>query len=798
MSQSAAAPANGSVAVDPSISRTPIELNATDQPTVCVLCSHNCALRVDVEDGHITAVRADKNSAITQGYICNKGVTITEYIDHGQRLEQPLRRRDDGSFEPVDWDTAITEIAAKIKGLIDEHGPRSLALAGIGGQGNHMDAPYGTAFLRACGSRRWFNAYAQEKTQHHLIDSWMFDASPAAFLHAGAEHTNLMVVMGTNPKVSHRGHRAVETFKEMAKRDDCRVVVVDPRQTETSRSADAHVQLRPGTDAYLLTGIAATIVQNELFDTAFLEHKTEGFDTVRDLLSRVDVAEMAGRCGIEAGQLTGLAEDFAKAPAASVMFDLGVEQAPFSTLISYLIRLVACLTGNIGQPGGNHFIETFLPPTLSAGRHEEPERALASGIQSIRALGNFGMFSPTLLPEEVLSDHPERIRSLIVEGSNPLISYSDTKRWREAFDRLDLLVVIDPAFTESARMADYVLPVPVGYEKWEIAQFPKRHPQIDVQLRPPVVPARGQSLPEAEIYMRILEAMGRVEPPPEELDSIAEPGTPESRTEWMSKALELVAGPASRGIDAETQVIAWAYRTIGRRMPAPSLVAIWALCHANANGRRDDVLRVLGQHWGDRPVSELGEELFRLVLENPGGVEIARLNPDDNLAAHIGYADGRVRLSPEAMMGELERAIDEAPAGDDGEFPLILGNGLRTRWTANTIQRSPDWRKGRGPHCMLTINPEDAERFGIADGQNVRLCTSRGSAELPAVVDVKMRPGHVAMPNGFGMQYDTDGGTETLGVNMNELTDTRDRDSFTGCPHHRYVRCRVEPAAQAA
>jgi formylmethanofuran dehydrogenase subunit D len=292
--------------------------------------------------------------------------------------------------------------------------------------------------------------------------------------------------------------------------------------------------------------------------------------------------------------------------------------------------------------------------------------------------------------------------------------------------------------------------------------------------------------------------MGRVEPPPEELDSIAEPGTPESRTEWMSKALELVAGPASRGIDAETQVISWAYRTIGRRMPAPSLVAIWALCHANANGRRDDVLRVLGQHWGDRPVSELGEELFRLVLENPGGVEIARLNPDDNLAAHIGYADGRVRLSPEAMMGELERAIDEAPAGDDGEFPLILGNGLRTRWTANTIQRSPDWRKGRGPHCMLTINPEDAKRLGIADGQNVRLSTSRGSAELPAAVDVKMRPGHVAMPNGFGMQYDTDGGTETLGVNMNELTDTRDRDPFTGCPHHRHVRCKVEPAAQAA
>lgn len=798
MNTDAGVSGNGSVRVDPSISAMPIALDATDQPTVCVLCSHNCALRVDIEDGRITSVRADKQSAITEGYICNKGVTITDYVSHGQRLEHPLRRRADGSFEEIDWDTAIAEIAAKMKGLLDEHGSRSLALAGIGGQGNHLDAPYGTAFLRACGSRRWFNAYAQEKTQHHLIDSWMFDASPAAFLHADATSTNFMVVMGTNAKISHRGHRAVETFKELAKREDCRVVVIDPRQTETSRSADAHVQLRPGTDAYLLTGIAATIVQNELFDSVFLETKTTGFDDVRDLLARVDVEEMARRCDIEATELSGLAEEFASAPSASLMFDLGVEQTPFSTLISYLIRLVLCLTGNIGRAGGNTFIETFLPATRSGGRHEEPEKALVSGIPAVRALGNFAMFSPTLAPEEILTDHPERIRAFIVEGSNPLISYTDTKRWREAFERLDLLVVIDPAFTESARMAHYVLPVPVGYEKWEISNFPKRHPQIDVQLRPPVVPARGSSLPEPEIYIRLLEAMGRVEPVPEELDRIAEPGTAESRSEWMAKALELVAGPAARGIDPETQVLSWAYRSIGRRMPAPSLVAVWALCHANATGRRDDVIRVLGDEWRERSAAELGEEVFRLVLAHPEGVEIARLKDEDNLAEHTGYGDGRVRLSPEAMMGELERAIEERPETGAEEFPLVLGNGLRTLWTANTIQRSPDWRKGRGPHCRLTMSPEDAGRLGIADGQNVRLLTKRGTAELPAAVDKRMRPGHVAIPNGFGMQYDTDGGTETVGVNMNELTDTADRDPFTGCPHNRYVRCRVEPAAAAA
>ncbi len=541
----------------------------------------------------------------------------------------------------------------------------------------------------------------------------------------------------------------------------------------------------------LLLGMAAAIVQNELFDVQFLKTTTTGFNEVRDALSRVDTSEMASRCGLAPAAVTSLASDFAEAPSASVMFDLGVEQTPFSTLVSYLIRLVLCLTGNLGNPGGSHFMEAFLPATLSANRHREPERALVSGIQAIRALGNFEMFSPTLAPEEILTDHPERIRAFIVEGANPLISYSDTKRWREAFEKLDLLVVIDPAFTESARMADYVLPVPVGYEKWEISNFPKRHPQIDVQLRPPVVPAPSDTLPEPEIYVRLLEAMGLVEAVPEELAAVVVDDTAASRMAFMAKALELVAEPVSRGIDGETQVLVWAYRTVGRYLPAPSLVAVWAICQTNGAERPEAILRTLGQQWSQASPMELGEEIFRLIMENPGGVEIARLDEANNLADHIGFDDKLIRLAPPPMLEELERAIKTTPRRDP-DYPMVLANGLRTRWTANTIHRDPAWRRGRGPHCALQLNPDDAGDLGVNDGDTVRLQTRRGSAELPAQLDKRMMRGHVSMPNGFGMQYDNNGEIETLGVNMNELTDVADRDPFTGCPHHRYVPCRVE------
>src|SRR6185436_11943437 len=205
------------------------------------------------------------------------------------------RRRADGTFEEIDWDTAITEIAAKLDAIRKQHPPRSIALVGIGGQGNHMDAPYGLGFLRGLGSRRWFNAFAQEKTQHNLLDQWMFDASPAAFLHADAEHAQFMLVLGTNPKISNRGHNATDTFKMLADDKTRTVVVADPRETETTRTASRHLRVRPGTDVYLLLAMAAVIVREGLVDDAFVAEHAIGLDLVRAELGAVDVAVMAAR-----------------------------------------------------------------------------------------------------------------------------------------------------------------------------------------------------------------------------------------------------------------------------------------------------------------------------------------------------------------------------------------------------------------------------------------------------------------------------------------------------------------------
>src|SRR5206468_7379542 len=250
---------------------------------------------------------------------------------------------------------------------------------------------------------------------------------------------------------------------------------------------------------------------------------------------------------------------FAEAESAAIFYDLGVEQTPFSTLISYLIRVLLSLTGNVGRPGGNVFFETILVP--EPWRPREPERALASGIPAIAALGNFAMFSPTLVPEEVLLDHPERLRALIVEGSNPFLSYSDTPRWREARAELDLLVVIEPAMTETARLADYVLPTPVGYEKWEMANFPKSYPEVFVQIRPPVVPGPAEALPEPEIYARLAEGMGIFGEAPAALHDLARGALdPEGAGPFLGAATEMAA---TEPTIAKERLIFWTYRTVG-------------------------------------------------------------------------------------------------------------------------------------------------------------------------------------------------------------------------------------------
>jgi anaerobic selenocysteine-containing dehydrogenase len=273
---------------------------------------------------------------------------------------------------------------------------------------------------------------------------------------------------------------------------------------------------------------------------------------------------------------------------------------------------------------------------------------------------------------------------------------------------------------------------------------------------------------------------------PPELEALAvNAQTPEGAMAWLASAQAASPGTA--------ELIFWGYRSVGRYLPSPGLTAVWARCHENALGRRESVLRALGEsEWAERNPFELAAELFRRLLAHPEGMLFAVQDPERNFEAHMGWDDQRVRLAHEEILAELERA-KVTPPPRNAEYPMLLSLGLRTRWTANTIQRDPAWRKGRGPHCAVHLSRSDAESLEVASGDAVRIVTRRGAEELPAAIDPKLRDGHCWVPNGFGAAYpNADGELEVQGINLNELSDAADRDPISGCPHHKLTLCRVE------
>jgi anaerobic selenocysteine-containing dehydrogenase len=263
----------------------------------------------------------------------------------------------------------------------------------------------------------------------------------------------------------------------------------------------------------------------------------------------------------------------------------------------------------------------------------------------------------------------------------------------------------------------------------------------------------------------------------------AQAHTPEAR--WLSRRLR------KRHDGRRESGPFWTYRALGPHLQSPALAAVWLLSQVNAMFRPESIVRALGDEWAGKMPFELGTEVYRRIVDHPEGVEVARQRMETNLEDHLGFADKKIRLVPEPIVPEVRRAIVTEPAHDPA-FPLVMAAGLRTRWTANTIQRDPAWRKGRGPHCALNLSPGDATALGVRDGDTVRVSTRRGALTMPAQVDAKLMAGHVWMPNGFGM-VSSDG--MVTGANQNELTDTADRDPFTGIPHHRYVQVRVERVA---
>ncbi|MFP6638733.1 MAG: molybdopterin-dependent oxidoreductase, partial [Myxococcota bacterium] len=467
--------------------------------TACILCSVNCGLEVKLDGRHLARIKGDKQNPRSKGYTCEKQSRLDFYQNHADRLTSPLRRCPDGSFEEIDWDTAIAEIAARFGQIRDEHGGEKILYYGGGGQGNHLGGAYSGAVRRALGMRYQSNALAQEKTGEFWVERRMVGGRPDPDF----EHAEVSVFVGKNPWQSHGFERARIVLKEIARDPDRSLIVLDPRRTETAELADVFLQVRPGTDAFCLSAMLAVLIEENLIDRDFIDQRTTGAQAVLDVLSAVPIGDYCERAGVSEADVREAARLIGRAGSVAVLEDLGIEQSRHSTLNSFLQKLLWALTGNFGREGTMTLPAQF-GKLIGASRTDSPTPV--GGHRIITSL-----IPCNVIPDEILTDHPDRFRAMLIESGNPVHSLADSPRMREALAALECVVVIDVAMTETAQCADYVLPAASQYEKWEATFFGGGFPDIVFQLRQPLLDPLPGTLIEPEIHRRLVHALGALE-----------------------------------------------------------------------------------------------------------------------------------------------------------------------------------------------------------------------------------------------------------------------------------------------
>ncbi len=737
--------------------------------TACVLCAQNCGLEVRVENNRISRVRPDKENLRSRGYCCRKGLNIASHQHHADRLTHPLKNTG-GRFEKISWDQALDEIALQLRSVIARHGPGSVAYMGGGGQGCHFEAAFGVRLLRGLGSRYHYSALAQELTGQFWAQG---RATGRQYLFSLPDHdrADMILAVGWNGMMSHQMPQARRVLTEFSKNPDKLLVVIDPRRTETAKIADLHLPIRPGTDGLLTRAMIAVILAEGWHKKDYLAEHVSGLEDILPWFENFDARAAVRVCELEYRQVRDLCRLMTERRFCFHP-DLGILMNRHSTVTSYLQVILLALCGRFCVPGGN-VIPGHLMPLGAHSDERDPRtwRTRATGFPAI-----MGTFPPNVMPEEILSDRPDRLRAVLVSGANPLRSYADTTAYERAFASLDLLVTSEIALTETSSLSHYVLPARSAYESWDGSFFAWNWPEVFFQMRRPVVEPEGEPLEVGEIYTRLAERLGLLPDIPAELNQAAE-----GRRLAFGQALMAYAQSEPRAMKNMPFILA---KTLGRSLGSANLAALWGLLMTAPPGFRAKAARA-----GFDPGPFMGEQIFQALLDHPEGLWIGRSNEDNNFE-ELKTEDGRLNIfAPE--MADWVRSLDadneEKALRPDPLFPLVLMAGRHMDMNANTLMRDPAWNEGRRD-CTLAMHPDDAARLNLADGAMVRVITEAGQEETELQVTGTARPGHVVMPHGFGLVYEG----RVHGANANRLTKNTHRDHFAGTPLHRYVPCRVE------
>ena len=690
----------------------------------CSLCEAMCGLSLEVESGRILSIRGDKDDPFSRGYLCPKATALQDIHEDPDRLRAPVRRTASG-WQRLSWKEALDETADRLLGIQEKEGHDAVGVY-LGNPTVHNLGTLlsGVPFVKALGTHNRYSATSVDQLPHHLAALLMFGHQLLLPI-PDVDRTMFLLVLGANPAVSNGSLMSAPGMPlrlKALKARAGRLVVVDPRRTETAEVADAHHFIRPGTDALLLLALLHTLFAEKRVRPAHLAPLVDGVEVVNRLAQAFPPEVAAGPTGIPAETIRGLARDFADAPSAVAYGRVGLSTQEFGGLAQWLLNVLNILTGNLDRPGGAMFTRPALD-IIGRGASRGHFDRRRSRVRGLPEFG--GEFPVATLAEEILTPGPRRISGLVTVAGNPVLSTPNGTQLDRALASLDFLVSVDFYVNETTRHAHLILPPP----------SPLEHDHYDVVFHMLAVRNTAKYSP-------------RLFPP--------EPGALE---DW-----EIFHGLTARL--ARRRPLGWL------REPAKRL----ALRMATPRRLLDFGLRT-GPH-GWRSPQRL---TLRALEAAPHGVDLGPL--ERCLPDRLFTKGKRIRLAPEELVADVERLRTRWLGGEatpHGALQLVGRRQLRSNnsWMHN----SP--RLVKGPvRCTLLMHPDDATARGLSHGEPVVVESRVGAIPLPLEVSEEMMPGTVSIPHGWG--HGRAGVKAAVaqahpGASINDLTDELAIDALTG------------------
>jgi anaerobic selenocysteine-containing dehydrogenase len=723
----------------------------SDQKTVhyrtCNLCEAMCGLEVKIDGEDIVSIRGDERDVFSRGYVCPKATALKDLYEDPDRLTRPVRRF--GSrWERISWEEAFDEVVSRIHQIQAEHGSDAVGVY-LGNPNAHNlgTLVVGLPFLRTLGSRNRFSATSCDQLPL-MLASYLMYGNQLLLPIPDIDRTDFMLLIGANPLVSNGSIMAApgikQRFEGISKRGG-KVIVVDPRRSETARLADEHVFIQPGTDALFLLGLLHEVCAAGI-DPGRLVAVVKNADRIIELARAYPPEKSETVTRVPSRTVTRLAAELRVAEKAVVYGRIGACTQEFGGLCMWLVNVLNAVTGNLDEPGGSLFASPAIDVLGAPGRFGPSKGSYGRWRSRVRALPEFGGELPaSVMAEEILTPGKDRIRAMMTIAGNPVLSTPNGAQLDRAYASLDFAVSIDFFINETSRHADVILP--------------------------PVSPIQ-RSHYDLALYLTAVRNTAKYAPPPFSLK--------EGELEDWEILTEL-----------SCRLIARRHGKLSTRY-----LAVRAMQKAGPELMLDLGLR-LGPYGKRFNPFATGLSLGKLRM-NPHGIDLGPLQP--TLPGRLPEEHGPIDLAPDLFVKDLERLRDRFFRADstraDGQLLLIGRRHLRSKnsWMHNTQRLM----KGKA-RCTLMMNPDDAERLGVKSGDRVTISSRIGQVSAPIEITGDMLSGVVSLPHGFGHSHDgvqLRVATKHPGVSVNDLTDDQRIDALSGNAVFSAVPVTVTPAEQ--